>query len=122
MEFEIQWNWLQYLKECKLEFNLLEGLLVGGVDLSGDAVVVVGELTDELLLGDEGIFCTLNSNGAHLSALFKLGDTVLIDDHDFTLGADHGVPHDVAGAVAVARRSPQIVESALQEVSSNTNS
>ena len=32
-------------------FNLLECLLVGGVDLPGDAVVVVGELPDELLLG-----------------------------------------------------------------------
>ena len=36
---------------CKLESDSLEGLLVGGVDLSGDAVVVVGELPDELLLG-----------------------------------------------------------------------
>ena len=31
--------------------NLLECLLVDGVDLAGDAVVVVGELPDELLLG-----------------------------------------------------------------------
>ena len=41
------------------KFYLLEGLLVGGVDLPGDAVVVVGELPDELLLG----VCQCEDNG-----------------------------------------------------------
>ena len=48
-----------FIEVGKLEFDLLECLLVGGVDLSGDAVVVVGELPDELLLG----VCHCEDNG-----------------------------------------------------------